>query len=48
MRKFYTKHQDIIELTKGYLGVGLITLDGCTGWHVINSVRYFMEMRWLF
>ena len=41
------KH-DIIELARGYIGAGLITWDGCTGWRVVNAIRYIMEGGYLF
>lgn len=39
---------DIIELARGYLGAGLITWDGITGWEVTNAVVHFLEGGWLF
>jgi len=36
---------DIIELVRGYLGVLLITIDGCRGWVVTNAIINFMKGR---
>lgn len=43
LREYYIRHQDFIEITKGYLGVMLLTLDACNGWIISNSIIKFME-----
>ena len=31
--------QDIIELTRGYIGCAFFTIDGCLGWPVISAMK---------